>query len=165
MLAFRICCERWQSYRGVCQTRRHPENLLRKQLCPKVRDSYIQCIRKVFRPLDISHFVTLQPYQNGLKWLFSLNLHTVPHDDKAKTGFYTFLQMYMKKQKNNYISIQTLYSALCWSTIGSNYSLEFWVWHYKLGTPVFGECFPFFSADRVVMWLLMRSGFRLATLP
>ena len=44
--------------------------------------------------------------------------------------------------------IQTLYSVLCWSTFGSDYSLESsWVWHYKLGTPVFGEFLPFFSAD------------------
>ena len=52
--------------------------------------------------------------------------------------------------KNNhiYISIQTLYSVLCWSTFGSDNSLEYsWVWRYKLGTPVFGEFLPFSSAD------------------
>ena len=37
---------------------------------------------------------------------------------------------------------------LCLSTFGSDYSLESsWVWRYKLGTPVFGEFHPFFSAD------------------
>ena len=37
---------------------------------------------------------------------------------------------------------------LWWSTFGSDYSLESsWVWRYKLGTPVFGEFLPFFSAD------------------
>ena len=47
-----------------------------------------------------------------------------------------------------YISIQTLYSVLCWSTFGSDYSFaSSWVWCYKLGTPVFGEFLPFFSAD------------------
>ena len=47
-----------------------------------------------------------------------------------------------------YISIQTLYSALCWSAFGSDYSLESsWVWRYKLGTTVFGDFLPFFSAD------------------
>ena len=34
------------------------------------------------------------------------------------------------------------------STFVSDYSLESsWVWRYKLGTPVFGEFLPFFSAD------------------
>ena len=47
-----------------------------------------------------------------------------------------------------YISIQTITSVLCWSTFGRDYTLEFcWVWHYKLGTPVFGGFLPFFSAD------------------
>jgi hypothetical protein len=47
-----------------------------------------------------------------------------------------------------FTNIQTLYSVLCWSTFGSDYSLESsWVWRYKLGTPVFGEFLPFFSAD------------------
>ena len=45
-----------------------------------------------------------------------------------------------------YISLQTLYSVLCWSTFGSEHS-DYWVWCYKLGTPVFGEFLPFFSAD------------------
>ena len=44
-----------------------------------------------------------------------------------------------------YISIQTLYSVLCWSTGDSDYSLEsYWVWRYKLGTPVFWEFSPIF---------------------
>ena len=47
-----------------------------------------------------------------------------------------------------YLSIQILYSVLCWSNFGSDYSLKSsWVWRYKLGTPVFGELLTFFSAD------------------
>ena len=47
-----------------------------------------------------------------------------------------------------YLSIQTLFSVLSWSTYGSDYSLDSsWVWRYKLGTPLFGEFLPFFSAD------------------
>jgi hypothetical protein len=42
---------------------------------------YIQCLQKVFSPLDFSQ-ILLQPYS---KIYFSLNLHTIPHD-KAKTG-------------------------------------------------------------------------------
>ena len=52
------------------------------------------------------------------------------------------------KKYHIYISIQTLYSVLCWITFVSDYSLKSsWVWSYKLGTPVFGEFLPFFSAD------------------
>ena len=44
--------------------------------------------------------------------------------------------------------IQTLYSVLCWSTFGSDYSLKSsWLWRYRLGTPVFGEFLPFLTAD------------------
>ena len=47
-----------------------------------------------------------------------------------------------------YICIQTLYLVLCLSTFGSDYSLKSsWIWCYKLGTPVFGEFLPFFSAN------------------
>ena len=56
---------------------------------------------------------------------------------KKKEGNMTFI-----------ISIPTLYSVLCWSTFGGDYSLDFsWVWRYKIGTIVFGEFIPFFSAD------------------
>jgi hypothetical protein len=45
-------------------------------------------------------------------------------------------------------SIQNLYSVLCWSTFGSDYSLKSsWILGYKLGTPVFGEFLKLFSAD------------------
>ena len=55
-----------------------------------------------------------------------------------------------------YISIQTLYSVL-WSTFGSNYSLESsWVWRYKLGTLVYEEFLPFFSADPLKLRSLQR---------
>ena len=34
--------------------------------------------------------------------------------------------------------------------VHSDYSLESsWAWHYKIGTPVFGEFLPFFSADHL----------------
>ena len=46
-----------------------------------------------------------------------------------------------------YISIQPLYSVLCGSTLGFNSFKSFWVWLYKLGTLVFGEFLPLFSAD------------------
>ena len=53
-----------------------------------------------------------------------------------------------KRKYDIYISIQTLYSVLCWNTFGSDYSHEpSWVWLCKLGTPVFGEFNPFISAD------------------
>ena len=65
-----------------------------------------------------------------------------------------FLEMFAKVLQNKngnitfYISIQIIYSVVCWSTFSSDYSLEsFWVWRNKLGTPVFGEFLPFFSAD------------------
>ena len=67
--------------------------------------------------------------------------------------------------KNIYISIQTLYSVLCWSNFGSDYSLESWVWCYKLGTPVFGEFL--FSADPLKLcqvWLgaLLHGNFQIS---
>ena len=47
-----------------------------------------------------------------------------------------------------YISIQTHYSVIFWSTSGSVYSLESsWVWRYKPGPPVFGKFLPVFAAD------------------
>ena len=77
---------------------------------------------------------------------FLVNLHT---KDIAKTGFRNFSKC-VKNRKlkcHIYISIQTLYSVLCWITFGSDYSLKSsLVWCYKLGTPLFGEFLPFFSA-------------------
>ena len=68
----------------------------------------------------------------------------IPHNDKAKTVFRRFRNFIKnKKQKYSiYISIQTVYWLLCWSTFGSVET--YWVWCYKLGTPVFGE-FSHFS--------------------
>ena len=52
----------------------------------------------------------------------------------------------IKLQHYIYISIQTLFLVLCWSTFGNDYSLKSsCVWCYKLGTPVFGEFLQFFS--------------------
>ena len=40
-------------------------------------------------PWLFPHFVTLQPYSKCIKYFFSLiNRHTIPHNDKAKTGLY-----------------------------------------------------------------------------
>ena len=79
----------------------------------------MQCIQKVFRPLVffhiLLHYIVIL---KCIKLFFPLmNLHTIPHNDKAKTFFWHFC----KCIKNNqiYISIQTLYSVLCWSTFGS----------------------------------------------
>ena len=74
--------------------------------------NHLQCTREVFRDLHLfPHFVTLQPYSKMDESVFLLiNLHTMPHNDKAKY--------------NISISIQTLYSVLCRSTLVSDYSLE-----------------------------------------
>ena len=78
---------------------------------------HLQCFRKVLRTLDFLH--NLLGYSLILNWL---NLHTISHNDKAKIYILDFF----------YISIQTLYSVLCWSTFGSNYSLRSsWVWRNK----------------------------------
>ena len=47
-----------------------------------------------------------------------------------------------------HISIQTIYSVLCWKAFGSDNIIDSsWIWRYKLGTPLFGEFLPFFSVD------------------
>ena len=61
---------------------------------------------------------------------------TITHNDKAKRGFLNILQ----KKRLKYLH---KYSDLLLSTLLKN----FWVWCFKLGTPVFGEFLPFFSAD------------------
>ena len=84
----------------------------------------VQCIWNLFRPLDFSHILICYSLVPKLIKLFFplITLHTMPHNDKAKTVY-------------------------CWSTFGSDYSLKSsWVWRYKLGTPVFGEFCPFCSA-------------------
>ena len=69
-------------------------------------------------PWLFPHFVTLQPYSKMDSIVCFFHQSTHPIMT-AKTGFKIFF-----------------------------YSLESsWVWHYKLGTPVFGEFFPFFPAD------------------
>ena len=49
----------------------------------------IQCLRKVFRPLDFFHIMLRYRLILKLIKLFfpHINLHTLPHNDKAKTGF------------------------------------------------------------------------------
>ncbi|CDQ98760.1 unnamed protein product, partial [Oncorhynchus mykiss] len=65
---------------------------------------------KVFRSLDFFHI--LLRYSPILKWIKSLfpliNLHTIPHNGKAKSFFLKKIIKY-----NIYISFQTLYSVLC----------------------------------------------------
>lgn len=42
-----------------------------------------------------------------------------------------------------YISIHSLHSVLCWSSLGSIYRLySIWVWSYKLGTTTFSAVYP-----------------------
>jgi hypothetical protein len=93
----------------------------------------------------------LQPYSKNDDIVFS------PHQPTHNTSYrlnknrflHIFSHLYFKKMKYHIcISIQTLYSVICWSTFGRDYSLKSsWVWCYKLGSPVFGEFLPFFSAD------------------
>ena len=58
----------------------------------------IRCHQKVFIPLDLFHI--LLGYSLTLKLIklyFSLiNLHTIPHNDKAKTVFSKSFEMYYK---------------------------------------------------------------------
>ena len=96
---------------------------------------------------DPSTFFTFCYVSLILKWIllfFSdlISLHTISHNDKAKTVFFCKC----KKKRGIYISIQTL-SVLCWITFGSVYILV--VWCYKLGTPVFAE-FLFHSSLQIL---------------
>ena len=78
-----------------------------------------------------------------IKLYFSLiNLHPITHNDIAKTDYSIFLcNLYCFIRKCYiYLSIQTLYLVLCWSTFGSNYSLESSkIWRYKLGPLYLGS--------------------------
>ena len=62
----------------------------------------------VFRPLDFSHI--LLSYSLILKLIaencYLFNLHTIPHNDKAKTGIFVLLTITNNKEIHN-ISIQT----------------------------------------------------------
>ena len=70
----------------------------------------VQCIWKVFRPLDFFHiFVTLQHYSKMKNFFFFFSLHTIPYKDKAIFANWNYI----------YISIKTLYSVLCWSTLAA----------------------------------------------
>ena len=62
---------------------------------------YIQCHLKVFRPLGLfPHFVTLQPHSQMYQMHFSLvNLHTIPHNDKAKKNGLPFADFKMQNQE------------------------------------------------------------------
>ena len=68
---------------------------------------------------------------------------------KQKQVLHFFANIFKIIPKNLiHISIQTLYSVLCWSTFGSDYRLvSSWVWRYKRVTPEFVEFLPIFSAD------------------
>ena len=70
----------------------------------------VQCLRKVFRPLDSFHI--LLHYSLILQLiLFLINLHTIPHNDKAKEVCRKFSKCIKntKLKYHIYISIQTLY--------------------------------------------------------
>ena len=62
----------------------------------------LQCIRKVFRPLDFFHILLL--YSLILQWIKKsfplINLHTIPHNDKGKKVFFLFpliiLEMFLQ---------------------------------------------------------------------
>ena len=52
---------------------------------------YVQCIRKVFRPLEVLHI--LLPYSLILKWITKqilIDLHKITHNDKWKQVFQHF---------------------------------------------------------------------------
>jgi len=88
---------------------------------------------------------------NGLNSFFTSKFYTqYPIMTRWKKFAWNFCK-YIKNKKlkyNMYISIHSLCSMLCWSTFGSNYSLKsFWVWRYKLGTPIYGQFLPFFFAE------------------
>ena len=105
--------------------------------CVQTVDWYCICTvpsGKYSDPLTF-HFVLHYSLILTLRICF-IYLHTIPPNYKAKTGWEFFLRNYH------------IYSVLCWRTFCSDYSLESsWIWRYNLGTPVFGEHLPFFSAD------------------
>ena len=96
----------------------------------------MECIQKVFRPLDFFHI--LLHYSRILKLIQLFFPSPIYIQYHLMTKRKLLRKMYNRKLKYHiYISIQSLYPVLCWSTFGSNYSLEsYWVWRYKLGTPV-----------------------------
>ena len=66
---------------------------------------HIQCIQKVFRPLHFFYMFCCSLMLKTFKFiLYLINLHSIHHRDKAKTGFQTFVQIYLKKIniKNEY---------------------------------------------------------------
>ena len=103
--------------------------------------------RKYSDPFTFLHFVTLQPYSNidYIVIFFSPIYTQYPIMTKQKHVCGNL----SKLKYDIYICIQTLYSVVCWSTFGSDYSS--WLWRYKLGTPVFWEFLPFFSADPLTL--------------
>ena len=84
---------------------------------------------------------------------FSLiNLHTIPHNDKAKTCFYNFLQVYKAKKitftHSKYLDtlLSTLLKELWERTASSLLGYDATSLRFDL-TPVFGELLSFSSAD------------------
>jgi hypothetical protein len=73
-------------------------------------------IRKVFRPLDFFHI--LERYNLILQWIifniFIINLHTILHNDKVKTGFLEKFSTFIK-HRNTYL-IYIRYQTLCYDT-------------------------------------------------
>ena len=66
--------------------------------------SDIQCLQKVFTPLDFCHILLC--YSLNLKWIkfnfFVADLHKITHNDKVKTCFEKFLQINVKLKAEMY---------------------------------------------------------------
>jgi hypothetical protein len=87
---------------------------------------FIQCIGKVFRPLDFFH-ISLQPYSKMDYIVFppTINLHTISHNDKAKLVIRIFWKC-IKKNKKTGISHLHKYSYHLLSTS------DVPIWHFWL---------------------------------
>ena len=89
-------------------------------LHPEVRTVHLESIQT---PWLFPHFITLQPYS---KKKFPSSIYTqYPIMTKQKLFFEKCANVLTIKTENNiYLIIQTLYSVLCWSTFGSDYSYK-----------------------------------------
>jgi hypothetical protein len=83
---------------------------------------------------------------------FSINLHTIPHNDKQKQVSRLFFKFFEKQKLKYhiYVSIQTLYSVLVEAPLAAIISNNIHGYN-KLGTPAFGEFLPFFSTDPLIL--------------
>ena len=95
----------------------------------------MQCIQKIFRPLHLFHILLCCSLMLKLiQYFFPLiNLHSISHNDKAKTGFLTFLQ-FKKKVKTKISHWHKLYSVR-WQRLQPQvflgmmlHALHTWIW-------------------------------------